>query len=165
MQLQSGRAFSQRFFGGLLPIRMLGISREDASTDEDIPGLSDYSVEFDKWLEMEGVNRSVSYMHAWDISLDTAAHLLTYIYSQIDDPFFRLLISNPDMGDGQAAEVAEGWDLYGWVDAGESHKSFVLIARSPEGRNLGLVLLSSELCCESKGDLAMNLLWQEAQGL
>jgi hypothetical protein len=165
MQWESGKAFSRLFFGGLFPIKMLGISPEDTSSDEDVPLLNIYSLEFPKWMESIGLQSSISYTDAWDITLDTAADLLSSVYSRIDDPFLRNLISNPDMGDAQAANVAQGWDLYGWVDAGENHKSFVLIARSPQGRDLGLVLLSNDLCCEEKGDLAMMLLWQEAQGL
>ncbi len=55
--------------------------------------------------------------------------------------------------------------LSGWVDSGENHKTFALIAISPEGRELGLILLSDDLCCEEKGDLAMMLLWEAAQQL
>ena len=103
-----------------------------------------------------------------DPSLSTLQDVLAalrVIYSGIDMTAVRFIIEDPEMGEGQASDVGEGCDLYGWVDAGAAHKTFILIARQPSGRDLGLVLLSDELCCEEKGDLAMMLLWQEAQGL
>ena len=90
---------------------------------------------------------------------------LQIIHSGIDTPEVIELLKNPDMGDGQASSIAEGWDLYGWVDSGVDHKTFVLIAVSPEGRELGFILLCDDLCCEEKGDLAMMLLWQAAARL
>lgn len=95
---------------------------------------------------------------------DVAAALLV-IHSGMGTPEVLELLEKPDMGDGQASSIAAGWDLYGWVDSGENHKSFVLIAVSPEGRELGFILLSDDLCCEEKGDLAMMLLWQAAARL
>ncbi|OPL19741.1 MAG: hypothetical protein AVO35_01840 [Candidatus Aegiribacteria sp. MLS_C] len=73
--------------------------------------------------------------------------------------------AGPDLGDGQAAEVAPGWELYGWVDAGEDHKTFALIARSPSGRDIALVLLNRRLCCPGKADLALMMLWRAAESL
>ncbi len=98
-------------------------------------------------------------------STEDVARALQIIHSGMNMSAVRDIIENPDMGDGQAASVAEGWDLYGWVDSGESHKTFVLIAISPEERELGLILLSADLCCEEKGDLAMMLLWETASQL
>ena len=97
-------------------------------------------------------------------AVDVAA-ALQVIHSGMDTPEVIELLEKPDMGDGQASSIAEGWDLYGWVDSGENHKSFVIIAISPEGRELGFILLSDDLCCEEKGDLAMMLLWQAASQL
>lgn len=102
------------------------------------------------------------------ISSSTAADVaaaLQIIHSGMDRPEVMELLEKPDMGEGQASSVGEGWDLYGWVDSGENHKTFALIAISPEGRELGLILLSDDLCCEEKGDLAMMLLWEAAQQL
>lgn len=93
------------------------------------------------------------------------AGALQIIHSGMNMPAVKEIIENPNMGDGQASSVAEGWDLYGWVDSGVDHKTFVLIAISPEGRELGFILLSDDLCCEEKGDLAMMLLWQAASQL
>ncbi|MCK5115996.1 MAG: hypothetical protein KAR44_05310 [Candidatus Aegiribacteria sp.] len=90
------------------------------------------------------------------------ARALQIIHSGMNMSAVREILENPDMGEGQASSIAEGWDLYGWVDSGESHKTFVLIAISPEGSELGLILLSDDLCCVEKGDLAMMLLWEAA---
>ncbi|RKZ07530.1 hypothetical protein DRQ25_11370 [Candidatus Fermentibacteria bacterium] len=90
---------------------------------------------------------------------------LQVIHSGMETPEVIELLEKPDMGDGQASSIAEGWDLYGWVDSGVDHKTFILIAISPEGRELGFILLSDDLCCEEKGDLAMMLLWQAASQL
>lgn len=90
---------------------------------------------------------------------------LQIIHSGMNMPAIMDILENPDMGEGQASSVGEGWDLYGWVDSGHNHKTFVLIAISPGGRELGFVLLSDDLCCEEKGDLAMMLLWEAAQQL
>jgi hypothetical protein len=71
---------------------------------------------------------------------------------------------SPDMGEGRASEVAQEWDLRGWVDTGEGYRNFLLVARSQDGRNIGLVLMSRELCCPGKADLALTLLWQTVEG-
>ena len=96
---------------------------------------------------------------------DDVAAALQMIHSGMDRPEVMELLNKPDMGEGQASSVGEGWDLYGWVDSGVDHKTFVLIAVSPEGRELGFILLCDDLCCEEKGDLAMMLLWQAAARL
>jgi len=90
---------------------------------------------------------------------------LQIINTGMDIPSVREILENPEMGEGQASSIGEGWDLYGWVDSGENHKTFILIAMSSEGRELGFILLSNDLCCEEKGDLAMMLLWEAAQEL
>jgi hypothetical protein len=112
-------------------------------------------------LQWEGAPQTAPSMSSWE----DVAHVLQIIYSGMNMPSVVEIIDNPDMGDGQASEVAQGWDLYGWVDAGEHHKTFALIALSPEGRKLGLVLLDNNLCCQNKGDLAMMLLWRAATQL
>ncbi len=93
------------------------------------------------------------------------AEALQIIHSGMNMSAVRDIIENPDMGEGQASSIGEGWDLYGWVDSGENHKTFALIALSPEGRELGFILLCDDLCCEEKGDLAMMLLWDAAAQL
>jgi hypothetical protein len=100
------------------------------------------------------------------ISSSTAedvAQALQIIHSGMNMRAVMEILDNPDMGEGQASSIGEGWDLYGWVDSGEDHKTFALIAISPEGRELGFILLCDDLCCEEKGDLAMMLLWEAAQ--
>ncbi|NOQ21307.1 MAG: hypothetical protein GQ565_01480 [Candidatus Aegiribacteria sp.] len=98
-------------------------------------------------------------------STEDVARALRIIHSGMDMPSVREILDNPDMGEGQASGVGAGWDLYGWADSGENHKTFALIAISPEGRELGFILLSDDLCCNEKGDLAMMLLWEAAQQL
>lgn len=88
---------------------------------------------------------------------------LRIVHSGMNIPGVVEIIANPDMGEGQASFIEESCDLYGWVNSGTNHKTFVLIAMLPDGRELGFVLLSDDLCCEEKGDLAMMLLWQTAQ--
>jgi hypothetical protein len=86
----------------------------------------------------------------------------------MDIPAVGEIMEAPEMGDAQASTVAEGWDLYGWVDSGSQHKTFMLIARHPDGTDIGLILLSKDLCCEEKADLALMLMWEaveEAYGL
>ncbi len=95
-------------------------------------------------------------------SLSDIVEALRIIHGGIDIPAVREIMGEPDMGDAQASSVGEGWDLYGWVDAGSEHKTFLMIARSPDGMDLGLVVLTRDLCCEQKGDLAMMLLWEAA---
>jgi hypothetical protein len=97
------------------------------------------------------------------VSLDEAVDSLSSLYSVSTD--LSCLPASPEMGDGLTADVAGGWELHGWVDTGEGYRSFLLIARSKEGRDLGLVLLSRDLCCPGKADLAMMLLWNAAEGL
>ena len=95
-------------------------------------------------------------------SLDDVTEALMIIHNGMDMPAVREIMGEPDMGEAQASSVGEGWDLYGWVDTGSEHKTFLMIARSPEGIDLGLVVLTRDLCCEQKGDLAMMLLWEAA---
>lgn len=97
-----------------------------------------------------------------DAAMDCALAVLGFIYSGVDIPAVRWICSRPDLGEGQAASVGEGWDLYGLVEEGPGYRNFILMALSPSGRDLGLVLLSEELCCGGKADLALMLLWQEA---
>ncbi|MCD4775083.1 MAG: hypothetical protein K8S15_03415 [Candidatus Aegiribacteria sp.] len=94
---------------------------------------------------------------------ENVARALRIVHSGMDIPGVVEIIANPDMGEGQASFIEESCDLYGWVDSGANHKTFVLIAVLPDGRELGFILLSDDLCCEEKGDLAMRLLWQTAQ--
>lgn len=98
-------------------------------------------------------------------SCEDVGQALRIIHSGMNIRAVMEIMDNPDMGEGQASSIGEDWDLYGWVDSGEDHKTFALIAVSPEGRELGFILLSDDLCCEEKGDLAMMLLWEAAQGL
>lgn len=91
--------------------------------------------------------------------LDTALTVLGFIYSV---PAVRWACSRPCLGEGQASSVGAGWDLYGLAEEGPEYRNFILVALSPSGRSLGLVLLSDELCCGGKADLALMLLWQEA---
>lgn len=98
-------------------------------------------------------------------SLEDVTQALRIIHSGMDIPAVPEIMEDPDMGEGQASSVGQGWDLYGWVDSGQDHKTFILIAIAPDGRERGLVLLSKDLCCEGKGELAMRLLWQVSLGL
>ncbi|MCD4848499.1 MAG: hypothetical protein K8R76_09920 [Candidatus Aegiribacteria sp.] len=111
-----------------------------------------------QWEDAPATNPSLS-------SLDDITQALQIIHSGMDIPAVPEIMENPDMGDGQASSVGQGWDLYGWVDSGQDHKTYVLIAIAPDGRERGLVLLSKDLCCEGKGELAMMLLWQASLGL
>lgn len=97
-----------------------------------------------------------------DAALDCALTVLSFIYCGVDIPAVRWMCSSPDLGEGQASSVAAGRDLYGLVEEGPEYRNFILIALSPSGRDLGLVLLSDELCCGGKADLALMLLWEEA---
>lgn len=98
-------------------------------------------------------------------SLEDVAQALRIIHSGMDIPAVPEIMENPDMGSGQASSVGQGWNLYGWVDTGVAHKTYILIAIAPDGRERGLILLSKDLCCEGKGELAMMLLWQASLGL
>ncbi|MCK4670905.1 MAG: hypothetical protein KAT47_00080 [Candidatus Aegiribacteria sp.] len=98
-------------------------------------------------------------------SLEDVTQALRIIHSGMDIPAVPEIMEDPDMGEGQALSVGQGWDLYGWVDTGQDHKTYVLIAIAPDGRERGLVLISKDLCCEEKGDLAMMLLWQASLGM
>jgi len=94
---------------------------------------------------------------------DDVAKALHIIHSGLDINAVAAIIEEPDLGEGQASAVAEGWELYGWVDAGESHKTYALITLSPEGRAVGLIVMTDELCCMGKSDLALMLLWEEVK--
>ncbi len=98
-------------------------------------------------------------------TVENVGQALRIIHSGMNMRAVMEILDNPDMGEGQASSIGEGWDLYGWVDSGEDHKTFALIAISPEGRELGFILLCDDLCCEEKGDLAMMLLWEAVQEL
>jgi len=92
-------------------------------------------------------------------SVQDLARALSIIHSGMDMGAVGQILEDPDMGQGHASEVGSGCDLYGWTDQGEDHKTFVLMAIFPDGRELGLILLSDDLCCPEKGDMAMMLLW------
>lgn len=115
----------------------------------------------DVQLEWEGAPETAPSL----TSLSDLSGALEIIASGMDIPAVREIMADPDLGDGQAASVGQGWDLYGWVDAGADHKTFLLIAESEEGEMLGLILLSDGLCCEEKADLALRLLWQAVTGV
>jgi len=114
----------------------------------------------DVQLEWEGAPETAPSM----TSLSDMVGALEIIASGMDIPAVREIMEDPDTGDGQAASVGQGWDLYGWVDGGADHKTYVLIAESPQGEMLGFVLLNDDLCCEEKADLALMLMWQAAVG-
>lgn len=109
-----------------------------------------------------GTGRVLASTGEGDPAMDTALTVLGFIYSGVDIPAVRWIYSRPDLGEGQASSVGEGWDLYGLVEEGPEYRNFILMALSPAGRDLGLVLLSDELCCGGKADLALMLLWEEA---
>ncbi len=139
---------------------MWTVGLESLSAWVAVNGMEDTELH-DIQLQWEGAPRTDPSMSSWK----DVAHALRIIYSGMNMPSVVEIVDNPDMGEGPASKVAEGWDLYGWVDAGEHHKTFALIALSPEGRKLGLILLDNNLCCQGKGDLAMMLLWQTAMQL
>ena len=122
-------------------------------------GLSDTELH-DVQLEWEGAPETAPSM----TSLADLTDALKIIASGMDIPAVREIMADPDLGEGQAAAVGEGWDLYGWVDAGTDHKTFMLIAESDGGERLGLILLCEGLCCEEKADLALLLMWQAVTG-
>lgn len=93
-------------------------------------------------------------------SIEDLASALIIIHSGYDIPAVLEIMEDPDMGEGQAAEVGSEWDLHGWVDEGTAHKTFILIAQGSGGNDFGLILLADELCCTGKADLAMLLLWE-----
>lgn len=100
---------------------------------------------------------------ACSLSAGSAMDSLKAIYA--GEEGFAGLPSAPDLGSGQASGVAEGWEVSGWVDTAEGYRNFALVARSPSGRDIGLVLLSRDLCCPGKADLALMMLWEAAKGL
>ncbi|MFO8184432.1 MAG: hypothetical protein R6U39_09695 [Candidatus Aegiribacteria sp.] len=106
-----------------------------------------------------GTGRELASTGENDAGLDSALTVLGFIRSI---PAARWMCSRPDLGEGQASSVGDGWDLYGLVEEGPDYRNFILMALSPSGRGLGLVLLSDELCCAGKADLALMLLWEEA---
>lgn len=139
---------------------MWTIGLESVSSWVASKGMNDTELH-DVQLEWEGAPASDPSLS----SLEDVEQALRIIHSGMDIPAVPEIMENPDMGSGQASSVGQGWDLCGWVDSGEDHKTYVLIAIAPDGRERGLVLLSKDLCCEEKGDLAMMLLWQASLGL
>ncbi len=120
-------------------------------------GMSDTELH-DVQLEWEGApetEQSVS--SVGDIIL-----ALSIIHSGMDIPAVVEIMENPEVGDGQASEVGADWDMCGWVDEGQEHKTFFLIARRDGRNDIGLILLADKLCCIEKADLAMLLLWEAA---
>jgi hypothetical protein len=138
---------------------MWAIGLESLSAWADVRGFSDTELH-DVQLEWEGAPVTSPSM----TSLSDLTDALEIIASGMDIPAVREIMADPDLGDGQAASVGEGWDMYGWVDAGTEHKTFMLIAESDSGEMLGLVLLCDDLCCEEKADLALMLMWQAVTG-
>jgi hypothetical protein len=163
--LGSGMPVSQLVMGGSASEGVLVGSLSDPVGTWRSSPLSRYSDDYGAWLDGKNIAMSPFYSGAVEVSTGTVLELLRLIHDGIDDDVLSATASDPDMGSGHAAEVAAGWKLYGWVDSGEGRKSFILVVRSPQGRNLGLILLSDELCCQEKADLAMMLLWQETGGL
>ncbi len=139
---------------------MWTIGLESVSSWVASKGMNDTELH-DIQLEWEGAPAAYPSLS----SLDDVTQTLRIIHSGMDIPAVPEIMENPDMGSGQASSVGQGWDLYGWVDSGQDHKTYVLIAIAPDGRERGLVLLSKDLCCPEKGDLAMRLLWQASLGL
>lgn len=118
-----------------------------------------------EWLEDQGMNDThLTEEHETPVSsAEDVAEALRIVYSGMGSPGVSLLMPEPDMGSGHASTVGLGWDLYGWSGSGEGFKTFVLMALSQQGRNLGLVLMSRGLCCQNKGDLAIMLLWKAVE--
>jgi hypothetical protein len=138
---------------------MWAIGLESLSAWAADRGLSDTELH-DVQLEWEGAPVTAPSM----TSLADLTDALKIIASGMDIPAVREIMADPDLGEGQAATVGEGWDLYGWVDVGTDHKTFMLIAESDGGERLGLILMSDDLCCEEKADLALLLMWQAVTG-
>ena len=134
---------------------MWTIGLESASAWAVERGFTDTELH-DVQLEWEGAPETAPSIS----SLDDVVGALRIIHGGMEIPAVLEIMGEPEMGDAHASSVGAGWDLYGWVDSGSEHKTFILIALSPQGEELGLVLLSDDLCCEEKGDLAMMLLWE-----
>lgn len=96
------------------------------------------------------------------VSLNEAMGFLCSVCA--DSPDLSNIPASPDMGEGRASELAHDQDILGWVDTGDGYRNFLLVARSRDGRDIGLVLMSRELCCPGKADLALMLLWQTVEG-
>ena len=96
------------------------------------------------------------------VSLKEAMGFLYAAY--LESPDLSSIPESPDLGEGRAADLAPGGGIHGWVDTGDGYRNFMIVARSGEGRDIGLILLSRELCCPGKADLALMLLWQAAEG-
>lgn len=96
---------------------------------------------------------------------DDVLEILQILYSNIGDPSVRRIMRNPSVDSEFYEALGTGTILYGLVDTGSDHKTYAIIAITAEGRELGLVVLADDLCCEGKGDLAFRMLCEAASEL
>ena len=93
------------------------------------------------------------------VSLDDAIIIAESMHAGLGNNAIHGLLEEPELGEGQASSVGEGFPLFGIIDQGTDHRSFFLLSLSGDESHLGLVLLNRDLCCPGKADLALMLMW------
>ncbi len=93
------------------------------------------------------------------INVEDAMAFLEIVYRNLDNRDARRIGDNPPLSQGNREALGTSNTLYGWIDESGSSRHIFLIVRKPSGEDYGIVVLSSNLCCPGKADLALSIIW------
>jgi len=93
------------------------------------------------------------------ITVDDALGFLEIVYRNIENRNARRIGDNPPLSQANRETMGTSNMLYGWFDETGSSRHIFLIVRKPSGEDYGIVILTENLCCPGKADLALSIIW------
>jgi hypothetical protein len=93
------------------------------------------------------------------ITVDDALSFLDIVYRNLDDRNVRRIGDNPPLSQTNRETLGVSNTLYGWFDETSSSRHIFLIVRKPSGEDYGIVILTENLCCPGKADMALDMIW------
>ncbi len=92
-------------------------------------------------------------------TVEDALGFLEIVYRNIENRNARRIGDNPPLSQANRETLGTSNMLYGWFDETGSSRHIFLIVRKPSGEDYGIVILTENLCCPGKADLALSLIW------
>lgn len=93
------------------------------------------------------------------INVEDAMAFLEIVYQNLEDRNARRIGDNPPLSQANRETLGTSNMLYGWFDETGSSRHIFLIVRKPSGEDYGIVILTENLCCPGKADLALSIIW------
>ncbi len=95
---------------------------------------------------------------------DDALAFLGIVYRSLEHRDARRIGENPPLSQTNRETLGVSNTLYGWLDETSSSRHIFLIVRKPSGEDYGIVILSEDLCCPGKADMALDIIWNSLKG-